>query len=340
MPDAVAESATTGHGDLTPAELGRMYEVMRTIADGDDRFREEVRSARLAAAYYPVHGLEGVCGALALAVDGRDRLVSTYRNLGDAIAKGADLTAIVAECAGRATGTSKGKGGPMHIQDLDVGLMMTTGVVGSGLPIAAGLALAAQLDGDGRATVVTFGDGATSIGAYHEAMNMTALWSLPLVLICQNNGWAEHTPIAEYAPVTDLAARAASYGIESVAVDGFDPQATWRVLHDAVERARANAGPTFVECRTYRMTGHVGTGDYSYMPQEELDAALNRDPVPAFRSWLLARGVVDAETLDTIDARAAAAIDDAFTSAYAAPPPDASEQYRDVFADERLVPGR
>jgi TPP-dependent pyruvate/acetoin dehydrogenase alpha subunit len=340
MTVASPSAAGAGEAQPPPADLARMYELMRTIVAADDRFREEVRTGRMQAAFYPVRGLEGVCAALGIAVERRDRLVSTYRNLGDALAKGVGLRAVVAECAGRATGTSKGKGGPMHIQDLDAGLTMTTGVVGSGLPIAAGLALAAQLDGDGRVTVVTFGDGATSIGAYHEAMNMAALWRLPLVFLCQNNGWAEHTPIDEYAPMTDLAGRAASYGMEAVAVDGFDPLATWRVLQAAVDRARRGAGPTFVECRTYRLTGHVGTGDYSYMPQDALDAALARDPAPAFRRFLESAGVVDPAGLDAIDARAAATVEDAFDFAYASPPPDPSELRSDVFADEQLVAGR
>jgi pyruvate dehydrogenase E1 component alpha subunit len=278
-----------------------------------------------------------VCAALSLALERRDYLVSTYRNLGDALAKGVDLGAIVAEAAGKAAGTSKGKGGPMHIQDLGAGLMHTTGVVGSGLPIAAGLALAAQLDGEGRVAVVTFGDGATSIGAYHEAMNLASLWELPLVFVCQNNQWAEHTRLAEYAPATDLAARAAAYNMAAIAVDGFDPLATWRVLHAAVAGARAGDGPTFVECLTYRLSGHAGAADHSYMPVEELAAFEARDAGPNFRRWLEDSALVPAPQLDAIDARAAAAVEEAFTWAMSLPGPDASEVWTDVFADDSVV---
>jgi pyruvate dehydrogenase E1 component alpha subunit len=314
-----------------------MYEVMCTITVADARFRSEVQSGHLQAAYYPVHGLEAVCAGLSVCLDRSDYLVSTYRNLGDLVAKGVSLRAVAAETAGRATGTSKGKGGPMHIQDPAVGLMATTGVVGSGLPIAVGLALAAQLDGDGRVTAVTFGDGATSIGAYHEAANLAALWRLPLVLVCQNNQWAEHTPLAGYAPNPDLAGRAAGYGMASVAVDGFDPIATWRALADAVARAREGGGPTFVECRTYRLSGHAGATDFSYMPAEEVEAAEARDPAPSFRRWLLEAGLATEEDVAEIEASVQATVDDAFDFAFSSPAPEPGEVYEDVFSDSSLV---
>lgn len=333
--------------DATPTveQLERMYEVMARITTCDERVRAEVKAGTLQAAFYPVRGLEGVCAAMALVLETRDHLVSTYRNFGDAMAKGLDLRAVMAEACGRIDGTCKGKGGAMHLTDVGVGLMATTGIVGAGLPIATGLGLAAQLDGGGRVVATTFGDGATSIGAYHEAMNLAALWKLPVVFICQNNQWAEHTPIAEYAPATDLAGRAATYGMEATKVDGFDPIATWRALVAAVEACRAGQGPVFVECLTYRLVGHTSTADYSYMPQDELAAAIDRDPTPTFRRWLADQQLVTAERLDEIDRRAAEAVDDAFTFAYASPPPGPEERYRDVFADEAFfneagVPGR
>jgi len=317
-----------------------MYAVMQTTTLCDERFREEVRAQKLQAAFYPVRGLEGVCAALGAVLESRDYLVSTYRNLGDAIAKGVPLGRVVAEAAGRVTGVSKGKGGPMHLQDLDAGLMATTGIVGSGIPIAAGLALAAQLDDDGRVAAVTFGDGATAIGAFHEAMNLAALWRLPLVFVCQNNGWAEHTPLSEYAANPDLAGRAAAYGMAAVAVDGFDPIATWQVLDEAVARARSSAGPTFVECRTYRLFGHVGLGDYSYMPEQELEAAMAKDPAPSFRRWLMAAGAATEAELDERDRQAAATVDTAFDFAMASPPPAPDELYRDVFHDDAMMVGQ
>lgn len=331
---------------LPPVDvLERMYEVMRTVTAADERARAEAKAGRMPAAFYPVRGMEGVCAALGAVLRTEDHLVSTYRNLGDTVAKGVPLRAISAEIHGRVAGSSKGKAGTMHMHHDPSGLMATTGIVGSGLPIAAGLALGAQLDaagegGPGRAVAVTFGDGATSIGAYHEAMNLAALWRLPLVFVCQNNGWAEHTPISAYAPATDLAARAAAYNMAATAVDGFDPIATWRVLGEAAERARSGGGPTFVECRTYRLVGHTSSADYSYMPKSELEAALARDPAPTFRRWLVEGGHSTEGRLDEIDKAVDAAIDDAFEFAQGAPRPDPSDIYDDVFADRAWVEGR
>lgn len=331
-------ASATNAGERPEAEaLERMYRLMITTTLADDRARAEVKAGRLKAAFYPVRGMEGVCAAIGEALRPTDQIVSTYRNLGDALAKGVSLRSIIAELYGRLNGTSKGKGGPMHLHDASVGFMATTGIVGAGLPIAVGLALAAQLDGDDRVVLVTFGDGATSIGTTHEALNLAALWKLPVVFLCQNNQWGEHTPIAEYAASTELAERAAAYDLRSVRVDGFDPIATWQALRDATDHARSAAGPVFLECVTYRLTGHTGTADYSYVPRDELEAALQRDPAPNFRRWLTAAGLVPDDRLDAIETEAAAHVADAFAFAEASPAPGADELLTDVFSDDRLV---
>lgn len=328
---SVAELGTTENPGADVCE--RMYRSMVTTTVADTRIRTEARAGRLRAACYPVHGLEAVCAALGEVLRDGDQLVSTYRNLGDALAIGVPLRAVIAELYGRVDGTSKGKGGPMHLHDEQAGLMATTGIVGSGLPIAVGLALAAQLDGSDRVVVATFGDGATSIGAYHEAINLAALWRLPVLFLCQNNQWGEHTPIAEYTAETDLAKRAASYGVRASAVDGFDAVATWRELGAAVGHARSGAGPAFVEAQTYRLAGHTSTADYSYVPADELAKAMERDPSPTFRAHLSAQGIVDEAALARIDREAQESVEDAFAFAAASPEPDPGELYTDVFAD-------
>jgi pyruvate dehydrogenase E1 component alpha subunit len=327
---------------LTPdaPRLRRLYEIMATIAATDRRAAEEARSGGLKAAFYPVRGLEAVCAAIGSCVDDRDYLVSTYRNLGDAIAKGVPVASIIAEFYGRTAGTSKGQGGPMHLVDAAHGLMATSGIVGGGLPIAAGLGLAAKLDGDGRVVVVTFGDGATSIGAFHESLNLAALWKLPVVFVCQNNQWGEHTPIGEYSPIPAMVQRAAAFGMHAATVDGFDAVATLRAVDEAVHHARTGAGPVLLECVTYRLTGHVATADMAYMPQEELEAATERDPVPNFRRWLLSEEICAEEELDAIDHQAGGVVDAAFVAAAGGSPPDPGSLYDDVFADPRMVPGR
>ncbi|MGX4688109.1 thiamine pyrophosphate-dependent dehydrogenase E1 component subunit alpha [Streptomyces sp. JNUCC 63] len=317
--------------------LQRMYRLMLTTAVADQKSSAEAKAGRLAAAFYPVRGMEAVCAALGEVLRSEDRMVSTYRNLGDALAKGVPLRSIMAELYGRVDGTSRGKGGPMHLQDQSVGFTATTGVVGSGMPIAVGLAMAAQLDGGGSATVVTFGDGATSIGAYHESMNFAALWKLPVVFVCQNNQWGEHTPIAQYAPSTELAQRAASYNMPTVKVDGFDPLACLAALQSAVDRARRDEGPTFLEFVHYRLTGHTGTADYSYVPKEELAKAMERDPAPTFRKWLLEQSVFSESEVEAIESEVRTYVDDAFSYAESCPFPAPEELYTDVFADPTFV---
>ncbi|MWA03217.1 thiamine pyrophosphate-dependent dehydrogenase E1 component subunit alpha [Actinomadura sp. LD22] len=320
-----------------PDALADMYHLMLVTMLADKKSVAEAKAGRLQAAFYPVRGMEAVCAALGDVLRPEDRLVSTYRNLGDALAKGVPLRSIMAELYGRVEGTSRGKGGPMHLQDQSVGFTATTGVVGSGLPIGVGLAMAAQLDGKGSATVVTFGDGATSIGAYHEAMNFAALWRLPVVLLCQNNQWGEHTKIADYAPSTDLAGRAAAYTIPTERVDGFDPMACREAIGRAVERARRDEGPTFLECVSYRLTGHTGTADFSYVPKDELEAALKRDPAPSFRTWLTANALLPEERIVDIENAAERYVEDAFEYAQSCAFPPPEELYTDVFADDSWV---
>ncbi|MEU1275479.1 thiamine pyrophosphate-dependent dehydrogenase E1 component subunit alpha [Streptomyces sp. NPDC005799] len=312
---------------------------MRLIAEVDLRINQEVRAGRLKAATYPVRGLEGSCAAVGLNLRPVDQLVSTYRNLGDALAKGSSLDALVAEIYGRLTGASKGKGGAMHLQDQAAGFVTSTGIVGSGIPIAVGLGVAAQLDRSDRVVVTTFGDGATSIGAFHESMNMASLWKLPVIFVCQNNQWGEHTPIAEYAASTDLAGRASAYAMASARVDGFDPVATALEVRGAVERARRGGGPTFIEVVTYRLTGHSGVSDYSYVPKDRLAQAMERDPVPVFRRRLGEDGVVQDAELEAIDKEIASEVDAAFSKAVEEPFPPQSERFTDVFADEKVVQG-
>jgi pyruvate dehydrogenase E1 component alpha subunit len=318
------------------ADLERLYSVAKKIQVCDQKIQKEVKSGTLKAATYPVAGLEGVCAGLALALNPDDYLVSTYRNLGDVIAKGVPLRPVIAEIAGRATGVAKGKGGAMHIADSAYGLMTTTGIVGSGLPIAAGLALSSLLAGDGKITAVTFGDGATSIGAFHEAMNLAAVWKLPILFVCQNNQWAEHTPTGDHMVVTEIATKAKGYGMQSATTDGFNPLATLEVLRGAADSIRSGGGPFFVEAVSYRLSGHTSTADYSYMPKEHLDAARKAEPVGRLRELLETSAVLSGERLEEIDSQAFADVEDAFAFAYASDYPDPREAYTDVFSTKMM----
>jgi pyruvate dehydrogenase E1 component alpha subunit len=323
---------------LDPPTATSIYRRMALIRAGEDRIIRGLTSGEFAFTYYPVRGHEAIAASLGEVLRPDDHLSATYRCFHDIVAKGAPLREIVSEQMGKVTGTSKGKGGPMHISDPRSGLMVTTGVVGAGVPIAVGLALAAKLDGSDRVAVATFGDGATSIGATHEAMNLAALWELPLILLCQNNMYGEHTPLAEYTKTERLADRAAAYGMPGVTVDGRKPQELYPALSSAVERARTGGGPTFIEARTYRILAHSFGTDQSYQPKEELDRARQNEPVQTYRTWLLSEGCADGATLDAIDREVSEIVEDAIEFAKASPQPGLDELLVDVFASTSEVP--
>ena len=250
------------------------------------------------------------------------------------LAKGVPLDLLWAEMAGRATGACKGKGGPMHITHPESGCMLTTGIVGSSMPIANGLALAAQVRGEKKVSVAYFGDAASNIGAFHEALNMAAVWKLPTVFVCQNNLFGEHTRYEKATGAERIADRAASYGMPGVRVDGNDPLAMYQAAKEAVERARAGEGPTLIEAMTFRFHGHVFGDDDSYMDPAEKQQAMANDPFPRYRNWLIAEGHATESQLDDIDAAYIKAIDEAVQAALDAPWPDVSELRKDVFAKE------
>lgn len=303
------------------------------VARADEKLRSLLMTGKMAVIYYTVRGQELVAGAAMAALEPTDYLVTTYRGQHDQIAKGVPLGPLFAEIAGKATGTCKGKGGSMHITHPATGVMVTTGVVGSGLPIANGLALTSQNRGDGRVTIVCFGDGATNIGAFHEAMNMARLWDLPVIFLCQNNHYGEHTAFADHTKVDTITARAAAYGMEGVRVDGNDAVAMHGAVKRAADKARSGGGPTLIEAMCYRMLGHFFGADFSYMPEEHLAEMKEADPLPRLRQLLLDRQFTGAE-LDAIVADIDREVDEAWEFASSSPLPGPEEIRRDVFEEE------
>jgi acetoin:2,6-dichlorophenolindophenol oxidoreductase subunit alpha len=261
-----------------------------------------------------------------------DQLVTTYRGLHDLIGKGVPLEEIYGEMMGRTVGASRGKGGTMHIAKPDRGVMLSTGIVGAGPPVAVGLAMAAKRKGIDRVTVVSFGDGATNTGSFHEAANMAALWDLPLVFVCQNNLYAEMTPTADTMKLEQVADRAAGYGMPGIRVDGNDPLAVKSALDDALQRARDGVGPTFIECVTFRFRGHYFGDRMPYIPKEQLAAAMAADPVPRFRSHLAETGICGEDELDRIDTAAIATVETALKTVMSSDSPSIDELDRDVYA--------
>lgn len=313
--------------------LADIYTRTMRIARADEKLRGLIAGGTLATMYYTVRGQELVSAAAMAALNRDDYLVTTYRGQHDQIAKGVPLGPLFAEIAGRAGGTCKGKGGSMHITHPDSGVMVTTGVVGSGLPIANGLAMASQNRKDGRVTIVCFGDGATNIGAFHEAMNMAQLYALPVIFLCQNNHYGEHTAFADHTKCESVASRAAAYGMKGVRVDGNDAEAMYATVGEAAARARAGQGPTLIEAMCYRMMGHFFGADFSYMPKEHLADMAAADPLPRIRALMLDHQFSEAE-LDAINAEVDAEIEAAVKFALESPLPDAAEIRKDVFEEE------
>jgi pyruvate dehydrogenase E1 component alpha subunit len=307
----------------------RTMKVNRT----DEKFRALLMAGKVAVMYYCVRGQELVSAAAMAALEKDDYVVCTYRGQGEQTAKGVPADLWWAECIGKATGTCKGKGGPMHITHPETGIMVTTGVVGSGLPIANGLAMASQNNGDGKVTMVSFGDGAANIGAFHEAMNMAQLYKLPVVFLCQNNRYGEHTAYADHTDSENIAQRAAAYGMKGLHVDGNDVFAMYGAAKEAVDHARSGKGPVLLEAMCYRMMGHFFGADFSYMPKEHLAEMQAEDPLPKLRKVMLEHQFTE-EELNQIVANIDAEIDAAVEKALAAPFPDASELKKDVFEEE------
>ena len=318
---------------LDRATLLDIYTRTMRVARSDEKFRSLLMTGKLATIYYTYRGQELVTAAMMAALNANDYLVTTYRGQHDQIAKGVPLKPLYAEIFGKVTGTCKGKGGSMHITHPGSGVMVTTGVVGSGLPIANGLALASQNRKDGRVTVTCFGDGATNIGAFHEAMNMAQLWQLPVIFFCQNNRYGEHTAFADHTKVDSIVTRAAAYGMKGVKVDGNDAEAMYATAREAVDRARAGDGPTLIEAMCYRMMGHFFGADFSYMPGEHLAEMAAADPLPRLRQLMLERQFSEAE-LDDIVAGIDAEIEAAAAFAIDSALPGPEELRRDVFEQE------
>ena len=314
-----------------------IYRTAALIKLADERIRSLLMSGEIALSYYSPRGQEIIAAATAQSLRADDYVVTIYRGLHDQIAKGVPLRLLFAEYYGKVTGSCKGKGGPMHVTHPESGVMLTTGVVGSGLPIANGLALAAVLRNEDRVVVTNFGDGASNIGAFHEALNLASLWKLPVIFLCQNNEFAEHTAYADGTSCANVADRAVAYGMTGVTVDGNDPVAMYRAAADAIASARAGNGPTLLEAKTFRFMGHFFGDDGSYISEQLMAERMAKDPVPALRARLMADGLADEVTLTAIEVEAGVNIDDAIEFARQSDYPDIEELGRDVYAEEVLV---
>jgi acetoin:2,6-dichlorophenolindophenol oxidoreductase subunit alpha len=315
-----------------------MYATMKLSEALDERLRRGLLRGEFTGVTWPSRGQEAIPAGMGAALRLDDRLVTTYRGLHDLVGKGVPLTEIIGEVLSRTTGASRGKAGTMHITAPDQGVMLSTGIVGAGVPVAVGLALAARQQGSDRVAAVCFGDGATNTGSFHEGLNLAAVWQLPVIFVCQNNLFAEMTPIEMTMHIKEVRERALAYDMPGFRIDGNDPEAVYRAVSEAADRGRGGGGPTLLECMTFRFKGHYTGDQQRYMPPEQLAAAEANDPIPGYRQKLLDRGQATEAELAEIDQDAAGQVETALKTVLAAEPVTVDDIDRDFFVDMKGIP--
>jgi TPP-dependent pyruvate/acetoin dehydrogenase alpha subunit len=316
-----------------PEELLDLFERMAVIRATEKAAYDLFMSGLVKGTTHLAAGHEAVAVGASAALRPDDYVFATYRGHHHAIARGATPEACLAELMSRSTGLCAAKGGSMHLTVAEGNMLGSYAIVGAHLPIACGAAWSAKLRGSGQVAVAFFGDGATNIGAFHEALNLAAVWRLPALFVCENNLYMEYTPIASVTAVAQPAAdRAPAYGLPAEVIDGNDVVAVWEATSRAVDRARAGNGPTIIEALTYRQYGHSRADPAKYRPQEEVDEWLKRDPLTLLAERLRGDGVAE-EALQERRDRAQKVVDAAVEAAKAAPPPDESTALTDVWAD-------
>jgi len=310
-----------------------LYRVQQTIRQLEKRLHDLFLQNLVKGTSHLATGMEATAAAFGVALRPDDYTFATYRGHGHTAARGVPLGPIVAEMLGRGTGLLGGKGGSMHLTSVEHGMMGSYAIVGAHLCIANGAAWSARLRGTDQVAVAFFGDGATNIGAFHEALNFAVVYRLPTIFVCENNLYMEYTPIRAVTAVEHPAAgRAPAYGLDAVVVDGNDADAVFLAATAAIDKARAGGGPSLIESKTYRHGGHSRADPGTYRPDEELAAWMEHDPIPMYHQRLLRLGVSE-ERLAEIVTGVAAEVDAATEAAKAAPPPDPAELYTNVWAD-------
>jgi pyruvate dehydrogenase E1 component alpha subunit len=322
---------------LDRATLLDAYRRMRTIRLFEEKLEQLSLAGKVPGFLHLYAGEEATAVGVALHLRDDDYLASTHRGHGHCIAKGVELGPMMAELFGRRAGVCKGKGGSMHIADLDRGMLGANGIVGGGIPIATGAALTAKLRRRGQVAVAFFGDGASNQGSFHESLNLASIWNLPVVFLAENNGYGEATPVEYHMKLRDVADRAAAYAIPGAIADGMDLFDVWEKAGQAIERARSGGGPTLLECKTYRYYGHYVGDPLTYRTKEEAETVRQtRDPLELFERRAAAEmGLVTSDELRAIDAEVVRAIDAAVAFAEASEPPRAEEVTDDVYVSYR-----
>jgi len=308
-----------------------MYEKMFTIRRFEEQARREADAGKLRGIHSSI-GQEAVPTGVCAHLGDEDFVLGTHRSHHHCIAKGVDLNEMMAELFGKSTGTGNGKGGTMHIADINKGMLGANGIVGSNIPVATGVALTAKVKGTDNVSVVFFGDGASSQGALHEAMNLASIWKLPVLFVCENNRYAESTPFEYSVAGGSISNRADGYGIPGVTVDGQAVLDVFEVAKEAVGRARAGEGPTLIEAQTYRYLGHAGHDDpLTYRSEEEQEYYMNRDCIVTFKKYILDSSLADEDELAQIEKNCDSAIAASVKFADESPYPSDDALMEDVY---------
>jgi acetoin:2,6-dichlorophenolindophenol oxidoreductase subunit alpha len=316
----------------SPQDLLRMYRTMVLIRLAEERLVKLFAEGGMPGFIHSYIGEEATAAGVCAALRPDDYLTSTHRGHGHILAKGGDLERFFAELYGRASGYCRGKGGSMHVTDLDLGILGANGIVGAGIPIAAGAALASRMQGTGRVAVAFLGDGATDIGVFHEALNMASLWEVPAVFVCENNGYADFMAQSVHQKIERVSERAAAYSMPGVTVDGNDVEAVHAAAGEAVARARGGGGPTLLECVTYRWRGHYEGDPQPYRGADEVERWKLRDPLRIAERRLAAAGALDETARADLWEETARRIEEAVAAAAAAPMPSPEQALEDVYA--------
>ena len=308
-----------------------LYERMLLIRRFEEQARREADLGKLRGIHSSI-GQEAVPTGVCAHLNDNDYVLGTHRSHHHCIAKGVDLNEMMSELFGKVTGTGRGKGGTMHIADINKGMLGANGIVGSNIPVATGVALTSKVKGPGQVSVVFFGDGASSQGTLHESMNLASIWDLPVIFVCENNRYAESTPFEYSVAGGSVSNRAEGYGMPGVTVDGQSVLDVFEVAKEAVARARSGEGPTLIEAQTYRYLGHAGHDDpLTYRSEEEQSFYMDRDCITSFRRYILDGSFADEDELDNIDLQCQEKIAVSVQYADDSPFPDDEELTKDVY---------
>ncbi|MDT8901655.1 thiamine pyrophosphate-dependent dehydrogenase E1 component subunit alpha [Anaeroselena agilis] len=319
--------------------LLRFYREMQRVRQFDQKAAELFTQGRMAGNIHTCVGQEATAVGACQALEPTDFITATHRGHGHCLAKGGRAAIMMAELFGKATGYCKGKGGSMHIADLGLGILGANGIVGAGIPIAAGSALASKIKGGREVTLAFFGDGASNEGAFHEALNMASAWRLPVIFLCENNKYGVSVAIDRVTSIADIADRAKAYDIPGIVVDGNDVVAVFEAVSAAAARARAGEGPSLIEAKTYRHRGHYEGDPQIYKPADEVAAWKKRDPLILLQDAILALDPAAADKLAAVEDEIRREIEDAVRFAEESPYPGPAEVVSDVYAadNERSV---